>query len=691
MVLKMYKKHFSVLILVICFTSSLNVYAQFFNSTMFQQTNNIELLAGAGGGAGIINGVGPGARLNTAYSITIDTSGNLFVTDSGNHMIRKITPSAVVSIYAGLPGVMGSNNGPSSKATFNNSAGIAIDSSGNIFVADTFNNIIRKITPTGVVSTFAGSGTGAHADGTGVAASFYYPRGMAFDSSGNLFVADTLNYVIRKITPAGVVTTFAGTAGTSGVVNGTGTAAQFNYPRDLVIDSSNNIFVADAFGHVIRKITPGAVVTTFAGTSGTYGLVDNTGTAAKFNAPYGITIDVSNNLYVSDTYNNSIRKITPAGVVTTIAGSTTSGYADGTGAAAKFAYPIGITIDNSGNLFVVDNLNSCIRKITPGGVVTTFVGYPAQNGFVNGTGNVARFSGLEGMAIDSSGNTFVADSNNHVIRKITPSGVVTTFAGSGTAGFANGTGAAAQFNGPGGLAIDGSNNLYVADTSNHRIRKITSAGVVTTIAGSGTAGYANANGTSAQFSSPAGVAVNSAGEVFVAEKTSHIIRKIDSSLNVTLYAGTPSSLGNTDGAALSAKFYSPNNIAIDSSNNLYIADLGNYTIRKITYSNMTVSTLAGSPGVPGTIDGTGTAARFNGPHSLLLVGNNTLYVSDGYGHAIRKVTTAGVVTTTAGILGVKGTYSGQLPGQLDLPTGIATFAGKIYVNSANSIWRFLIP
>jgi sugar lactone lactonase YvrE len=325
--------------------------------------------------------------------------------------------------------------------------------------------------PTGVVTTIAGSANG-FSDGTGSNAIFNTPRGISIDSSGNLFVADSQNHKIRKITPAGVVTTIAGSTG--GFADGTGSNAQFNSPDGLTVDSSGNLFVADTYNYKIRKITPEGVVSTIAGS--TSGFADGTGSNAQFGFPQGLAVDSSGNVFVADASNNRIRKITPAGVVSTFAGSDfhykdgSGGFADGTGTNAQFYSPGGITIDRSGNLFVTDTKNGEIKKITPAGVVTTLAGNGLP-GFTDGTGSNARFYNPEGITVDSSGNLFVADSGNQKIRKVTPEGVVSNFAGS-TVGDANGTGTNSQFFNPSGLVVDNSGNIFVSDANNSLIRKI---------------------------------------------------------------------------------------------------------------------------------------------------------------------------------------------------------------------------
>jgi len=352
------------------------------------------------------------------------------------------------------------------------------------------------------------------------------PKNM--DSSGTISVTvgeksiateSAFNYL-----PTATVTTFAGN-GVAGYVNGTGTAAQFATPSGLAFDASGNLYVSDANNHRIRKITPAGAVTTFAGI-GTAGFANGAGTtAARFNSPQGLAFDASGNLYVADANNHRIRKITPAGAVTTFAGIGTQGFLDhNTAASAQFSSPSGVAFDASGNLFVVDRGNHRIRKITPEGVVTTFAG-SGIGGFADGTGATAQFYYPNSAAFDASENLFVTDYYNHLIRKITPAGVVTTIAGS-TKGFADGVGTEAQFNNPRGIAFDASGNMYVADEYSYSIRIITPAGVVSTVAGDGNWGYTDGVGAEAKFRLPNGLTFDALGNLYVSEADGNKIRKI---------------------------------------------------------------------------------------------------------------------------------------------------------------------
>jgi secreted PhoX family phosphatase len=286
---------------------------------------------------------------------------------------------------------------------------------------------------------------------------------VAVDAAGNVFVADAFNAIIRKVTAAGVVTTIAGTADRAGGTDGAGSAARFFTPAGVVADRSCNVFVTD-FG-AVRKITSAGVVTTLAGVAGGFGSADGTGRTAGFGSPNGIAIDGAGNLYVADEGNHTIRKVTPAGVVTTLAGSAgMRGSADGTGAAARFNFPAAVGTDASGNVYVADEGNFTIRKITPAGAVTTLAGAVGMQGSVDDTGSAARFHVPVGIAVDATGNVFVADYGSHSIRKVTPAGVVTTLAGSAfVSGSADGTGPDARFNRPTGVAVDGAGNVLVTD------------------------------------------------------------------------------------------------------------------------------------------------------------------------------------------------------------------------------------
>ena len=666
------------------------VLGAFVGATTISAQSNYEpylITTFAGTPPGSADGTGSAARFSNPSAVVADSSGNLYVADTGNDTIRKVTPSGVVTTFAGTAGNIGSADGVGSAAQFNSPGGVAIDSSGNIFVADSGSQTIRKITPDGTVSTFAGTpGVVGSADGSGSAAQFNGPVSLAFDSSGNIFVADAGNNTIRKITPAGVVTTFAGLAGSPGSVDGTGSAARFDGSSGVAVDSADNVYVADNLSATIREITPGAVVTTIAGLAYHGGHADGTGSAARFFQPNGVTVDSGDNVFVTDTNNNTIRKITSGGVVTTFAGSffNPPGHNDGTGSAASFDLPGGLGVDSADNIYVTDNCT--IRKITPSAVVTTLAGEPAA-GNVDGTGSAARFDFPQGIAVGPGGNIFVGDTTAFDVRKVSPSAVVTTFAGSAYQyGSADGTGSAARFSSIRALGADNKGNIYVADTFNHTIRKITSTGAVTTLAGlAGSSGSADGARANARFNGPRGVAADSAGNVYVGDTDNQTIRKITPSGVVTTLAGLAGHPGSADGTGSSARFLGPRGIAVDSAGNVFVDDTFNSTIRKITPGG-DVTTFAGLAGSPGSADGTGTSARFGNPFGLAIDKSDNVYVTDIVTNTLRKITPSAVVTTLAGLTGATGTADGAGSDALfGSPRGIAVnSAGTLFVADASN-------
>ncbi|MDR2207675.1 MAG: hypothetical protein LBE22_01680 [Azoarcus sp.] len=618
--------------------------------------------------------------------ITIDAAGNFYVADSGNYRICKITPEGEVSTLVGnSKSKYAFADGTGSNALFYGPCGIVADKAGNLYVVDEYNHRIRKITPEGKVSTLAGGGEigneeGGFADGNASIARFSNPQGIAIDTAGNLYVADTYNHRIRKVTPDGVVSTLAGSDTVDhdmgGYTDGPGDVAQFCFPEDIEIDASGNLYVADTHNHRIRKITPEGVVSTLAG-SGTVGhdmggFVDGPASTARFYYPRGIASDTKGNLYVADGKNNCIRKITQEGIVSTLAGNGTAANADGSGSVARFNNPHGIAIDATGNLYVTDERNHLIRRVTQKGVVSTF-DVRTQN-FTDGQRTAPQFDEPRGIAIDAADNLYVVDRDNHRIRKVTPGGEISTLAGCGTAGDADGLGSVARFNHPFDIAIDASGNLYVADTRNYRIRRISPQGEVSTLAGNGTAGDTDGQGSAAQFLGPHGIAIDAAGNLYVTDfgglfnNEDRCIRKVTPEGEVSTF----NMYGDADGN--SVPFSEPSGITVDAAGNLYVTDWLGECVNKVTPAGQ-VSTLAGD-GESGFIDGQGRATRFHSPYGITIDKVGNLYVADEFNARIRKITPTGEVSTFAGGLDDHPAFT---------PFGIAIdAAGNLYVTDIYS-------
>ncbi|MGV8039461.1 MAG: hypothetical protein AB2L07_05090 [Thermoanaerobaculaceae bacterium] len=498
---------------------------------------------------------------------------------------------------AGSPGGFGSEDGGGTAARFFKPAGIARDAAGNLLVADTENHVIRRIAPDGAVSTLAGvAGLEGSFDGIGAAARFNKPRAVAVDSTGRVFVVDTGNHTVRRIDADGRVTTLAGSAGVSGAVDGQGAAARFAEPSGIAIAADGTLLVADAKNHAIRRVTQEGVVSTLAGQLGRSGSADGTGAAARFYYPSGLAVDGSGVIWVADTRNCTIRRMTAGGVVSTFAGTAGAiGATDGTGGDARFFFPGAVAVSGTA-LWVADTSNSTIRRVSAGGEVTTFAGQAGLAGNLDGTGSAARFWYPAGLVTTPDGSTaWVVDTWNHTVRRITGAGAVTTFAGlAGGAGWADGTGTAARFDHPHGLRRASDAAFWVSDAVGHTIRQVTTAGVVTTVAGlGGTPGWADGIGTAARFASPVGLAPAAGGALVVADSDNQVVRRVASDGTVTTLAGTPGIRGATDGPAATARFNYPLGVAVAADGSVLVADGSNHTIRRIGTDGQ-VTTVAGT-------------------------------------------------------------------------------------------------
>ena len=460
----------------------------------------IATLAGAGGVR--LDGLLAASTFSQPGGLAVDAAGNVYVADSANHVIRKIDPAGMVSTLAGNGTANSANGVDPALAAFDTPTGVAVDAGGNVYVADSRNNSIRKISSTGV-TTFAGGSQGS-GDGTGTAAKFSRPTGVAVDTAGNVYVADTDNNAIRKITPAGVVTTLIREAQSA--------------PTGVAVDRSGVVYAVysgSAFGvHPVRQITPDGVASDL--------FVPSGGDGFSFN-PWGVAVDGAGNVYVTDRSPNRVYRISPGGSGTLLAGGV-SMFDQVFGVPATFASLRGIVVDNAGNVLVADAGNSTIRKVSPSGEVVTLAG---STGLVDGTGTAARFNGPTAIAIALNGDIVVADGGNHAIRRVSRTGAVATLAGSGVAGFGDGSGANAKFNAPTGVATDGNGTTYVADSRNNVVRKISPSGVVSVYAGQvGVSGYADGPLASATFASPTHLAYGSDASLYVSDSSNQALRKI---------------------------------------------------------------------------------------------------------------------------------------------------------------------
>jgi sugar lactone lactonase YvrE len=607
------------------------------------------------------------------------------------------------------------DGGPATAAKLSRAIAIAIDGAGNLYVAEQSGGRVRKIAAaTGVITTFAGGGSGDPGDG-GPATAAYLGRasGLALDGAGNLFIADEISHRIRKVAAAtGLISTVAGN-GTPGEAGdgGPATSAQLLNADGIAVDSLGNLYIGD--GNRIRMVTAvTGVITTIAGVQ-SYGFSGDGGpaTSARLDGAKGIVFDNSGNLYFSDTRNFRVRMIAAAtSVITTVAGGG-SGLGENQAATTVSLVPDGLALDADGNLYIADFQNFRVRKVAKStGLITTVAGsgrlYDVASG--SGDGGAATTARLfpTGVVFDAQGNLFVAEAvgSGGFVRKVTPpmlpALLMKPVAGNGTAGF-SGDGAvatAAQLNAPAGLAVDVAGNVYIADLGNHRIRKIAVAtNVISTIAGTGSAGFSGDGGAApaAQLSSPSGVTVDGAGDVYIADRGNNRIRRIAAATGViSTVAGSASSLnfGGDGGAATTAALFTPGSVAVDGAGNLYIADSGNSRIRKVTAATGIITTLAGTSNAGFSGDGGGaTAAQLSNPAGIAVDGAGNLYISDLNNRRIRKITAStGVISSLATVStnGVALDWAGHVYSadgslsriqQVNATTGVVTtVAGSIW-------------
>jgi hypothetical protein len=598
--------------------------------------------------------------------VAVDGAGNTyFAANAWNVVFRVDAATGELTRLAGngTSGYSG-DNGPATSAELNGVMGVAADAAGDVFIADTQNNRIRKVS-NGVITTIAGNGFLGYSGDGGPApsAELNQPFGVAVDASGNVYIADSENYVVRKVSN-GVITTFAGNGAYPAVFsgdNGPATNAVLGLPFSVAVDRSDNVYIVA--GGVIRKVSNG-VITTFAGVYGTTGYAGDNGpaTSATFDYPTSVAVDASGNVYLADMDNNAIRKVSN-GAITTFAGNGTSGYSGDHGppAAAELNHPNGVAVDTLGNVYIADSGNGRIRKVSNGAIATIAGGASVSFGD-NGPAASAALYQPGGVAVDASGKVYIADTFDNAIRKVS-NGVITTFAGNGTFGYSgdNGPATSAALNEPYGVAVDASGNVYIADTNNTVIRKV-SGGVITTFAGNGRYGYSGDSGpaASAQLCAPMGVAVDTAGNVYIADNNCSVIRKVSDGI-ITTFAGngtrgysldsgpaTSTALNSPvavavdasgywgdGGPATSAGLFAPTGVAVDPAGNVYISEGGPINvIRKV--SNGVIATIAGneSRGYSGD-NGPATSAELNGPMAVAVDADGSVYIADDGNDVIR--------------------------------------------------------
>jgi len=665
--------------------SSGNVYFTSSNCVFkLDQSGMLTRVAG-NGRAGFSGDGGPAmtAQLSGPGGIAIDHAGNIFIADSGNERVRRISPSGVIATVAGGGTAANVDGIPATTAQFIDLAAIAVDASGDIFVSDLGYSVVRKVSPSGIIATVAGNGTSGYSGdgGPAVHARLGDPYGLAVDGAGNLYIADSENNCVRKVSSNGTITTFAGTgfAGFSGD-GGAAASAQLDYPQGVALDGSGNLLIADLDNYRVRKVSANGTITTVAG-NGTYGLTGDGGLATNAELTgASLAVDSAGNILVGgsepgffgdfvlglptlfpiafggEVYFNPaaailvsysgasvLRKISAGGTITTVAGNTSAGpYGLGGAAAnAQFGSVQGAAVDSSGNIYIVDPADNYVLKVSAAGVVTAFAGN-GTSGF-SGDGAAAAQAQLAyptAVTVDSAGNVFIADQDNGRIRKVSASGIITTVAGNGNAGYAGDGGLAtsAEIARPVGVAVDGKGNLYLLDSTNSVVRKVSTSGIITTVAGNGSYGYSGDNGpaANAQLFYPSGIAVDAAGDIFIADTDNYRVREVSAAGTITTVAGTGYGSAGDGGPAASAGLSLPTGVAVDSLGNLFIGD--GQRIRWVNAKGI-INTIAGNGTYGNSGDGgPASNSEIGYAYGLSVDGSGNVFFADSSDNAVRKLT-----------------------------------------------------
>ena len=647
------------------------------------------------------NGPAVAARLNDPSGVAVDGAGNLYIADSANNRIRRVDAFGAITTVAGTgeSGYSG-DGGPAVEAALNNPADVAVDSAGNLYIADLYNSRIRRVNRLGIITTVAGTGESGYSGDGGPAnqARLFGPTGLAVDSAGNLYIADSANNRIRRVDTAGTITTVAGIGvrGRSGD-GGPANRARLFGPTGLAVDSAGNLYIADSANNRIRRVDTAGTITTVAGI-GVRGRSGDGGPAnrARLSFPSDVAVDGAGNLYFTD--GPRIRRVDRSGTIATIAGlwehGNYVGYSGdgGPAVAARLYNPKGVAVDGAGNLYIADRDNHRIRRVDTAGTITTVagIGESSYSGD-GGPANQARLSRLWGVAVDGAGNLYIADRDNHRIRRVDAKGIITTVAGNGESGYSGDGGPAvtARLSWTKWVAVDGAGNLFIADGSNHRIRRVDTEGTITTVAGTGKQGYSGDGGpaVAARLNSPGGLAVDATGNLYFGDYSKRI-RRVDRSGTITTVAGNGERGFSGDGGpAVAARLGQVSGVAVDGKGNLYFSDIGNHRVRRVDTSGI-ITTVAGI-GLGDYNPSTGPAveAALDGPNGLAVDRAGNLYIADSFYNHIRRVDASGTISIIAGtgISGYSGDGGSAKKAQLFYPRGLGVDnAGNIYVGDTSN-------
>ncbi len=725
-----------------------------------------------------------GAATSSAFehpqNIATDSAGNLYIADPNAEVVEKVTPAGQLSIFAGIAGQTGAaSQGTATGVDLSAPSGVAVDSSGNVYIADTGHDRVDEVNSSGALTFFAGTGTAGQPTAGPATSSDVDPAGLAVDSSGNVYIADRGNSRVEKVTSSGTLSIIAGTGTAGAPTAGAATSSKLNGPFGIAVDASGNVYIGDLGNSEVEKVTSSGTLSIFAGTGTAGSATAGPATSSELNQPYGLTVDSAGDVYIADYSAHEVDRVTPSGTLSIFAGTGTAGTQTastaGVATSTNLGGPNGVALDSSGDVYIADYDDRVIDEVgawtaptftadTPGAATYgsaysytfTASGYPAPTfsvssgalpyglslnattGVVSGkpmgsgtfsvaatngvgsviagpftlsvtapAGDILAFAGNgvsgnptagpatssdmslpEQVAVDSSGDVYVADYSADVVEKVTPSGTLSIVAGiSGSSGTPTaGPATSSHLHEPSGVALDGSGNLYIADTVNDVVEKVTPSGTLSVFAGTGTAGAPTAGpATNSDLNAPVALAVDSAGDVYISDWSNHEVEKVTASGTLSVFAGTGTAGVATAGAATSSMLDHPRGIAVDGAGNVYVVDSTDPQALKVTASG-TLSIITGT-GVSGNpTAGAASSSKLRSPYGVAVDRQGSVYIADPGASEVEKVTASGTLSIFAGISGSSGTPSAgpAASSKINFPIGVGLdTSGDVYISDAN--------
>ncbi len=619
-----------------------------------------------------VHNLGPGPATMVSLSdpggVAVDARGDLFIADTGNNLVEKVTPAGRLSVVAGGGETGPQVSGPATSSELEDPSGVAVDARGDLFIADTGNDVVEKVTPTGRLSVVAGGGEiWPLMPGPATSTELHGPSGVAVNAHGDLFIADTGNDVVEKVTPAGRLSVVAGNGQAGPPTPGPATSSSLDGPEGVAVDAYGDLFIADTLNDVVEEITPTGRLSVVTGEAVNYDLpTPGPATSSELYNPAGVAVDARGDLFIADTHNNVVEEVSPAGRLSVVAGVATGVVGEagpptpGPATSSRLGFEQGVAADARGQLFIADTSNDVVEDVTPAGRLSVVAGEGDQAGPPTpGQATNSELNEPYGVAVDARGDLFIADTGNDVVEKVTAAGRLSVVAGIADQPGPPKRGPAdrSKLAGPFKVAVDARGDLFISDEGNYDVEEVTASGRLSVVAGDGqpgrpTPGPAIGPGLGNE---PDGVAVNSRGDLFIAEYGNAVVEEVNTTGRLSVVAGVVDQSGPPiAGPATSSELESPSGVAVDARGDLFIADEGNDVVEEVNPSGM-LSVVAGVVGKFGPpTPGPATSSELESPSGVAVDARGDLFIADEGNDVVEEVNPSGMLSVVAGVIGKHG-------------------------------------